>query len=82
MTATPTVIEARLEAPHVVYPKGPIRKIVSFRNIEDQIAGELILVKLECGHEATLIGDLTSEAIVRCPTCHYEQHKGTEQVLE
>jgi hypothetical protein len=78
----PAIPIARIEAPHLVYPKGPIRKIVTYRNVQDAIVGEVILVTLECTHTATLVGQLTSEALVRCPTCFFEKHKGTEQIVD
>jgi len=76
---TTCVVEAAVEAPHLVYPKGPIRKIVTFRNVQDQVAGEIVLVTLECGHGATLVGQhLTSSAIVRCPMCFFEKQRANQ----
>jgi hypothetical protein len=69
-------VESPIEAPHVVYPKGPIRKIMTLTRAEDAIAGEIIFVKLSCTHEATLIGrHITQDAVVRCPACFYEKTK-------
>ena len=57
-----------------MYPKGPIRKIISLRVMLDQVAGEIVMVTLSCGHGATLVGtNITAEAIVRCPTCFFEK---------
>ena len=77
------VVEAAMEAPHLVYPKGPVRKITSLRNVEDAVAGSIVLVTLECGHHATLVGPhLTVTAIVRCPMCFFErQQTGLQQTI-
>ena len=70
------VVEAAVEAPHLVYPKGPVRKITTFRNVQDAVAGDIVLVTLDCGHHATLVGPhLTTSAIVRCPMCFFERQR-------
>jgi hypothetical protein len=81
---TMCVVEAAIEAPHVVYPKGPVRKIKTFRETEDAVAGAIVLVTLECGHSATLVGpNLNQNSIVRCPMCFFDRRKtGGETVID
>ena len=70
------VVEAPIEAPHVIYPKGPIRKIKNLNTVLDEVAGEIVMVELSCGHPATLVGrHITIESIVRCPTCFFEKRR-------
>lgn len=69
-------VESLIESPHVVYPKGPIRKIKTFRAVEDQVAGHIALVTLECEHEASLVGPgLNIHSIVRCPICFFDKRR-------
>lgn len=74
---TTEILPNRLEVPQLYYPKGPIRKIVSHtiaRN--DAIVGEVIIVRLECGHETTLCGPWPfepAEVTVRCAYCHFDR---------
>lgn len=77
MTTTVTcVVEAAIEAPHLIYPRGPIRKIVTIRHTEDEVAGPIVLVTLECKHSATLVGlHLTHTALVRCPMCFFDKQQ-------
>jgi hypothetical protein len=70
------VVEAPVEAPHVVYPKGPIRQIRHLSTVLDEVAGEIVMVELSCGHPATLVGrHITMETIVRCPTCFFAKSR-------
>lgn len=70
---TPFVLE-RIEVPHVVYPKGPIRTVREARASLDAIAGPILLATLEpCGHEVTLVSVDVQDVIVRCPQCFYEK---------
>ncbi len=64
-----------VEAPQLVYPKGPLRAIVQFRAAVDQLAGEIVIVTLaKCGHQATLVGhNLTNAAMVRCAICFHKR---------
>lgn len=75
------VVEVAIEAPHVVYPKGPIRKIKEFYEAEDQVAGLIVLATLECTHRVTLLGDITETSIVRCPMCFYEKRNGRSETV-
>jgi hypothetical protein len=81
------VVEDPIEIPHVVYPKGPRRRIKTCRVDQDQVAGFVIFATLhECGHEVTLAagsrdGMPLERCIVRCPLCFAHAHQG-ESALE
>lgn len=84
-TVSAPEVEQSVEVPHVVYPKGPIRRIVRRESVRDAVAGSIVLVVFECGHEASLVGTLPilrPDAIVRCPQCFYESHRRPAQVVE
>lgn len=77
------IVSAPIEAPQLVYPKGPIRRIEEFQAVPDQIVGEIIIVKLQgCGHQATLVGNLMKSALVRCAICFHEKRTSGETVIE
>ncbi len=78
------IADIPIEAPQLVYPKGPLRAIAHFKAVVDQIAGEVVLVTLSpCGHEATLVGpNLTNKARVRCSVCFHKKYAAGETVIE
>lgn len=71
------VLQGAVEAPQIVYPKGPVRRIVHQVAVLDRIAGPVLSVRLDvCGHEATLAGNVVSQtAIVRCAQCFHDAHR-------
>ena len=76
MTAIVSEVAIPIEAPQLVYPKGPIRRIVSYVEAEDEIAGHIVVTRLVCGHEATLCGPFPfdqNSVIVKCGYCHHER---------
>ncbi len=90
-----SAIVSRVEVPHVVYPKGPTRKIASYSYARDEIAGEILIAVLECGHPVTIVmiapallksaedpDPAGQDVVVRCPVCFYEAHKGSEEIIE
>jgi hypothetical protein len=78
------VISDQIEAPQVLYPRGPIRKAITWDIVRDALIGEVIAVKLECGHSATLIGSYLNKemTIIKCSYCRYERERQTHDVLE
>lgn len=74
-------VHVATELPHVIYPKGPIRQIVDTHPLHDAVAGVVTIARLECGHVVTLLC-LRTGAIVRCPHCFYESHRGPSQLVE
>lgn len=76
---TAELLPDRIEAPQLYYPKGPSRKIESFALGDDRIAGSVVVVKLSCGHEATLCGPWPfdpNEVLVRCAYCLFDRRSG------
>lgn len=74
----PFVLE-RIEAPHIVYPKGPVRTVRIATEALDAVAGRILLATLDpCGHEVALGVLDTTDMIVRCPQCYYETHKAAD----
>ncbi len=62
------------EAPQIVWPKGPLRKIAAFTPIVDETVGEIVVVTLEvCGHEAHLLSSASEDSLVRCAQCFYKK---------